>query len=176
MHSLKPRPSSLGHDDFLDAYGGIYETSAWVAEAVWPQAEAGALDSPGAMFSAMRAAVDAADDETRLALIKAHPDLAGRAAAAGALTGASKDEQSGAGLDRLTPQQATQFHALNHIYKAKFGFPFIIAVRGLDAAQILERFEARIENDAATEFAAAMTEIHTIAHLRLEAMCAEAKT
>lgn len=173
MQSLSPPPSSLDHDSFLKAYGGIYEHSDWVAEAVWPQAEAGALDSPGAMFSAMRATVDAADDDTKLALIKAHPDLAGKVASAGALTGASREEQSGAGLDRLTPEQATQFHALNHIYKAKFGFPFIIAVRGLDAAQILERFEARIENDAATEFATAMAEIHTIAHLRLEAMCGE---
>lgn len=173
MQSLTPQPSSLDYPGFLDAYGGIYEHSDWVAEAVWPQAEAAALDSPGAMFSAMRATVDAADDDTKLALIKAHPDLAGKVAQTGALTGASKKEQSGAGLDQLTPEQATQFHALNHIYKAKFSFPFIIAVRGLDAAQILDRFEARIENDAATEFATAMAEIHKIAHLRLEAMCAE---
>lgn len=174
MKLLSPRPSALDHDAFIAAYGGIYEESPRVAESVWPQAEAGALDSPGAMQAAMRASVEAADDNAKLALIRAHPDLSGRAALAARLSRASRQEQTQAGLDALTPAQAERFTHLNERYRDRFGFPFIIAVRGLSAEDILAQFEARLENTPEREFAAAIAEIHKIAQLRLDAMAADA--
>jgi len=172
MKRLSPQPSKLDHDAFIEAYGGIYEDSPWVAEAVWPQAEAGALDTPGAMQAAMRATVEAAGESAKAALIRAHPELAARAAASGELSGASKEEQSQAGLNALTPEQAARFETLNTHYKERFGFPFIIAVRRLSAEDILTRFEERVNNAPEREFTTAMTEIHKIAQLRLEAMAA----
>lgn len=157
---------SLDRDAFIARYGGIYEHSPWVAEAVWPPA---AFDT-GTLHAAMKAVVDGADEATQLALIRAHPDLAGRAAETGALTAASREEQIGAGLDRLDEARRTRLRTLNQAWKARFGFPFIIAVRGLDAGAVLAAMERRLGHDRATEFATALTEIHKIARLRLEAM------
>ena len=103
-------------------------------------------------------------------LVRAHPDLAGKAALAGALTADSTAEQAGAGLDRCSPEELAEFHALNTAYKEKFGFPFIVAVKGLTRHDILEQFRRRLENDAATELATAFEQIHKIARLRLEAL------
>lgn len=151
---------------FVARYGGVYEHSPWVAEAVWPPASR----DVGSLHAAMKAVVDAADEATKLALIRAHPDLAGRAAESGALTSASREEQTGAGLDRLDEARRARLRTLNQAYKAKFGFPFIIAVRGLDADAVLAAMERRLDHDRATEFATALAEIHKIARLRLEAM------
>lgn len=154
----------MTRDAFIARYGAIYEDSPWVAEAVW---EAGEFAD---IAAAMRAAVDAASEERRLALVRAHPDLAGRAALAGELTEASTAEQAGAGLDRCSPEELADFHALNAAYKEKFGFPFIVAVKGLTRHDILEQFRRRLENDAAVELVAAFEQIHKIARLRLEAL------
>lgn len=162
------RPSTLGEEQFLAVYGGIYEHSPWVAQAVW---DARPLpDTVDALHAAMKAAVDAAPRERRLALIRAHPDLAGRAAVAGALSTASTAEQAGAGLDRCSPDEFAAFQELNTAYKARFGFPFVIAVRGLDRGGILDTFRRRLANDADTEFDTAIEQIHTIARLRLDAL------
>ena len=162
------RPSTLGEEQFLAVYGGIYEHSPWVAQAVW---DARPLpDTVDALHAAMKAAVDAAPRERRLALIRAHPDLAGRAAVAGALSTASTAEQAGAGLDRCSPDEFAAFQELNTAYKARFGFPFVIAVRGLDRGGILDTFRRRPANDADTEFDTAIEQIHTIARLRLDAL------
>jgi len=170
--ALSDPPSRLSGAEFLARYGEIYESSPWVAEAVRAEAESGALDSVERLGAAMRAAVDGASHERKLALIQAHPDLAGRAAVAGALSPASSAEQTGAGLDRLSPEQYARFKTFNQRYKARFGFPFIIAVRGLDAAGILADFERRLDNDAETEFETAIAEIHKIAAGRLAGMAA----
>ena len=154
----------MRRDAFIARYGAIYEDSPWVAEAVW---EAGDL---GDIAAAMRAAVDTAPEAARMELARAHPDLAGRAALAGELTKASSAEQAGAGLDRCSPEELTEFHALNTAYKQKFGFPFIVAVTGLTRHDILEQFRRRLENDATTELATAFEQIHKIARLRLEAL------
>jgi len=169
-------PSSLSAEVFVERYGDIYENAAWVAEALCDEARTGALDSKEALQARMAAVVDAADHERKLALIRAHPDLAGRAAAAGALSPASRAEQSGAGLDRLTPEQAVAFKRLNQGYKAKFGFPFVISVRGLDAQELLEAFEQRLGNPPDTEFAMAIAEIHRIARHRLEAVSEDTRS
>ena len=162
------RPSTLSEEQFLAVYGGIYEHSPWVAQAVW---DARPLpDTVDALHAAMKAAVDAAPRERRLALIRAHPDLAGRAAVAGALSAASTAEQAGAGLDRCSPDEVAAFQELNTAYKARFGFPFVIAVRGLDRGDILDAFHRRLANDADTEFDTAIEQIHTIARLRLDAL------
>ena len=162
------RPSTLTEEQFLAVYGGIYEHSPWVAQAVW---DARPLpDAVDALHAAMKAVVDAAPRERRLALIRAHPDLAGRAAVAGALSAASTAEQAGAGLDRCSPDEVAAFRELNAAYKARFGFPFVIAVRGLDRGDILDAFRRRLANDADTEFDTAIEQIHTIARLRLDAL------
>ncbi|MDQ0464720.1 2-oxo-4-hydroxy-4-carboxy-5-ureidoimidazoline decarboxylase [Caulobacter ginsengisoli] len=145
--------------EFLAAYGAVYEASPWVAEAVWPPS--------GDLAAAMRAAVDSASYEQKLALIRAHPELAGRTAIAGEMAEASKREQSGAGLDRCTPEEFAQFQRLNGAYNARFGFPFIIAVKGLTRADILAAFRARLDNDPQTEFDTALEQIHRIAGFRL---------
>jgi OHCU decarboxylase len=113
-----------------------------------------------------------ADREKKLALVRAHPDLAGRAAIAGDLTHASRSEQSGAGLDRCTPEEYRRFQELNAAYKEKFGFPFILAVAGRTRQEILAAFEARIGNDPMTEFQTALEQINRIAVIRLERLAA----
>jgi OHCU decarboxylase len=157
------RPSSLSHAEFLAVFGPVYEASPWVAEGVWPAVEAGRLDEPAALAEALRAEVDAAPREMQLALIRAHPELAGRAR----MAEASAKEQSGAGLDQCSAEEFAAFQRLNGAYKARFGFPFIVAVKGLTRADILKAFEARLANDPATEFATAIAEIHRIAGFRL---------
>lgn len=146
--------------------GGIYEHSPWVAERALP--EIGDATDAGTIAGRMAAVVDSATRSEQLALIRAHPDLA--VCAAEPLTEASRGEQESAGLDRLTPGQFEAFSELNERYRAKFGFPFVIAVRGRSAGQILEEFRRRVDNDPDLEFATALAEIHRIARLRLDAL------
>lgn len=168
--SLASRPSALPKPVFVAAYGGIYEHSPWVAEGAWPEVEAGRAETPEAMAAVMAAVVDAAPRDQQLALIRAHPELAGRAAIAGEMAEASRREQSGAGLDQCSPEEFAAFQRLNADYNAKFGFPFIIAVKGLTRADILAAFERRLGNDPDAEFAEALRQIHRIAAFRLSAL------
>jgi len=156
-------PSSLSHAEFLARFGPVYEASPWVAEAVWPHAQAGALDAPQAMAAAMRAVVERAPRDARLALIRAHPKLASRTR----MADASVREQSGAGLDQCSAAEFEAFQRLNGAYDARFGHPFIVAVKGLSRADILAAFEGRLANDPETEFETAMAEIHKIAGFRI---------
>ncbi len=167
---LSPLPSALAHDDFVSAYGGIYEASRWIAEAVWPRAQAGDLDDLPKMQAAMRDVVERAGGEKQMVLVRAHPELASRVGVAAEMTEASKAEQRGAGLDQCSREEFAEFVTLNSRYYEKFGFPFIIAVKGLDRRAILSAFRQRIENDAESEFSAALEEIHRIAAIRLAAM------
>jgi OHCU decarboxylase len=155
-------------DAFVLRYGGVSEHSPWVAERVFPKA-AGVTD-PTRLAPLMAAEVDRASAAEKLALIRAHPDLAGRAALAGRLGEASSAEQASAGIDQCTPQEYERFQALNERYKEKFGFPFVMAVRGSNRHAILAGFDERLNNDRQAEFARAIAEIHKIARLRLEAM------
>ena len=161
------RPSALTREAFVGRFGPVYEASLWVAEAVWPAAARGELDDPEGLARAMREAVDAAPRAQRLALIRAHPQLA---VAGEAMAEASVREQSGAGLDRCSPDELAAFRDLNAAYLARFGFPFIIAVKGRSRADILAAFEERLENDPEAEFATAMAQIHRIAGFRLAAL------
>jgi 2-oxo-4-hydroxy-4-carboxy-5-ureidoimidazoline decarboxylase len=156
-------------NDFVKRYGGIYEHSPWVAE----QVEAllgGAVADADLLASLMADCVDNASAEKQLELIRAHPDLAGKAQLAGELTAASTVEQSSAGLDQCTAEEYEQFQSLNAAYRKKFDFPFIMAVRNSARSEILKAFASRIENDADEEFEIALMEIHKIAKLRLTAL------
>jgi OHCU decarboxylase len=169
MTQLSPPPSSLSRDEFLRAYGGVYESSPWVAEGASSRAHRGEVDDLGAMQTAMREIVDRAGREKQMALVRAHPELASRARVA-EMTAHSKAEQKGAGLDQCTPEEFAEFVSLNQRYNERFGFPFIIAVAGLDRQSILSAFRRRIDNEPEAEFAAAIEQIHRIAGLRLGAM------
>lgn len=157
------RPSPLSRAEFAARFGGVYEDSPWVAEAVWPRVEAGELDEREALAGAMRAVVDAASHERKLALIRAHPELASRAQ----MADASVREQAGAGLDQCSPEEFAAFQRLNAAYQARFGFPFIVAVKELTRQEILAALEARLENAPEAEFETAVAQIHRIAGLRL---------
>jgi 2-oxo-4-hydroxy-4-carboxy-5-ureidoimidazoline decarboxylase len=145
--------------------GDIYEHAPWVAQAVVGERPFATL---AALHAAMAAAVRAAPRDRRLELIRAHPDLAGKAARAGSLTAESKAEQASAGLDRLSEAEFAQFHRLNDAYREKFAIPFIICVRRHGKESILRQFERRLGNAPAAETETALAEIVRIAALRLD--------
>jgi 2-oxo-4-hydroxy-4-carboxy-5-ureidoimidazoline decarboxylase len=142
--------------------------SALFEHSLWVEARADARPSSGDRHADLMAVVHDATPEEQLALIRAHPELAGKAAVDGCLTEASAAEQASAGLDRLTPAEFDRFHTLNAAYAEKFGFPFIICVRLTDKAGILAAMERRLANDRDTEISAALDEIGEIVRLRLE--------
>lgn len=151
--------------EFVKIYGGIYEHSPWVAEEAYAQHDT--IRTVKELHTAMKAAVAAAPQEKQMALIRAHPELACKEADAKKLTEASTSEQKGAGLDACTPAEFAEFQKLNAAYREKFGFPFIIAVKGLDRQKILEAFRKRLENGVDDEFDEALEQIDRIAFFRL---------
>lgn len=159
------------HDEFVARFGDIYEHSAWVAEETFSDG----LDVADTELLAVLFAecVDNASRERRLALIRAHPDLAGRAAVAGELTEESTVEQSSAGIDQCSREEFASFQDLNDRYKIRFEFPFVMAVRDSNRQAIISAFDARLQNSPEEEFETAIEEIHKIARLRLEAMGTE---
>jgi 2-oxo-4-hydroxy-4-carboxy-5-ureidoimidazoline decarboxylase len=144
--------------------------SALFEHSPWVEARADARPSSGDRHADLMAVVHDASPEEQLALIRAHPELAGKAAVDGSLTQASATEQASAGLDRLTQPEFDRFHSLNAAYRAKFGFPFIICVRLTDKAGILAAMERRLANDRDTEIATALGQIGEIVRLRLESI------
>jgi OHCU decarboxylase len=164
---LKRPPGTLDRAQFVALYGRVYEHSPWIAETAWSAGLAPACDTVEGLHQALAEIVDAAPRERQLALLCAHPDLAGRLAVRGELTAESTSEQASAGLDKCTPVEFQRFTDLNDTYKRKFPFPFIMAVKGKARAEILDAFERRIRNDENTEFRTALVEVHKIALLRL---------
>jgi OHCU decarboxylase len=154
--------------EFIARYGGIYEHSPWVAEKAAQLVDDSA--DVDVIARVMADCVDNASRERRLALIQAHPDLAGKAAVAGELTNDSHTEQGSAGLDSCSAEEYARFKALNEAYRRKFGFPFVMAVRNKRRSEILDAFESRLENDYDEEFENALLEIHRIARMRLIAL------
>ena len=161
----------MSEQDFVSRYGGIYEHSAWVAEEAAPLID-DTVDIE-TLATVMADCVDNASSERQLALIRAHPDLAGMASIAGTLTADSTTEQASAGLNQCSPVEFARFQALNSGFWEKFGFPFVMAVRDKTLADILSAFEARLQNDYDEEFETALAEIHKIARLRFAAMEAD---
>ncbi|MCK5273265.1 MAG: 2-oxo-4-hydroxy-4-carboxy-5-ureidoimidazoline decarboxylase [Alphaproteobacteria bacterium] len=158
----------MTRQDFVERFGGVFEHSPWVAEGAW---DTGLNpDSAGELHARMCAVLRSATHERQLGVLNAHPDLAGRLALAGQLTADSTAEQASAGLDKCSRQEFEQLQALNDAYKAKFSFPFIMAVKGRTRAEIIQAFEERVNNDAETEFATALRQVERIALLRLDDM------
>lgn len=157
--------NAMGDRSFVEHFGDVAEHSPWVAEhalGIRP------FRDREAMITAFADAVGQARRDAQLELIRAHPDLAGKAAVGGDLTAESRDEQAGAGLDRLTREEFERFADLNGAYVEKFGFPFIFAVKGANKHMILAAFEQRLGNDADTEFATALDQITRIIRFRIE--------
>jgi 2-oxo-4-hydroxy-4-carboxy-5-ureidoimidazoline decarboxylase len=166
MHTLE-QINAMDADGFVDAFGGIYEHSPWVARKAEQSRPYATLEQ---LHAAMKGAVAAASESERLALIRSHPELLGKLAPMEKLTADSLGEQMSAGLDQCSPEELAQLKALNHAYREKFGFPFVVAVRGLTRSQIIERLGARAGNTQQQEFAACLAEIDKIANLRLQAL------
>jgi OHCU decarboxylase len=164
------RPSQMDRADFVARFGGIFEHSPWIAEQAWALELGPAHDSAAGLHNALARMFRSATEAERLGVLTAHPDLAGKLAAAKRLTAESTAEQASAGLDALTDAERARFTELNTAYVARHGFPFIIAVRDNTKASILAAFESRLNNDRATEFATACAQVERIARLRLEDM------
>ncbi|QFT58572.1 Uric acid degradation bifunctional protein [Sulfitobacter sp. THAF37] len=164
------RPSLMDRDSFVATYGGVFEHSGWIAERAHMLELGPAHDTPAGLHNALVRMFRSASEEERLGVLRAHPDLAGKLAAAKRLTAESTAEQASAGLDALTDAERARFEALNADYMSKHRFPFIIAVKDHDKAGILRAFEARLANDTDTEFTTACGQVERIARLRLEDM------
>jgi len=153
--------NAMGRREFVGALGDIFEHAPWIAEGAYP---ARPFASIAALHRAMLAVLDGAGRERLLAFLNGHPDLGGRVA-----TDASAREQAGAGLGALSPEEAVRLAEWNRLYRARFGFPFILCAARHDRASILAAFERRLAGDPAAEYATALAEIAAITALRLAA-------
>jgi OHCU decarboxylase len=167
-HKRIERPSQMTRERFVERFGGIFEHSAWIADRAWGLELGPAHDCAVGLHNALARMFRSASPEERLGVLKAHPDLAGKLAAAKRLTADSTAEQASAALDQLTDAERAEFQRLNAEYVAKHGFPFIIAVRDNTKASILAAFHARIGNETGTELATACAQVERIALLRLK--------
>lgn len=155
----------LPAEQFAGLLGGIFEHSPWVAEQVAGLRPFADIDS---LHRAMVERIVAAGPDAQLALIRAHPELAGKAAVRGELTPQSTSEQQGAGLDQCSPEQYSTLTSLNNAYREKFNFPFVLAVRGHDRQSILREFRRRLGLAPAQEFAECLEQIYKIGRFRLD--------
>ena len=162
IHAL----SDLSKADFVSSLEGIFEHSPWIAERTWSRRPFSDIE---ALHTAMLATLESADETEKLGLICAHPELAGKEAAEGTLTAASTSEQRGAGLDQCSKEELLQLQSLNAAYRERFGFPFVVAVKGLSRYQIMDRIQSRLNNDRKTELNTCLNEIGKIARFRLDA-------
>jgi 2-oxo-4-hydroxy-4-carboxy-5-ureidoimidazoline decarboxylase len=154
----------LDRDDFIATFADIAEHSPWVAARA---AEHRPFADRAALINAFQRGVRIANEAEQLTLLRAHPDLAGRAARAGHLTSDSEREQRGAGLDTLSDDEFERFHTLNEAYKSRFGIPFIYAVKGATKHDILQAFETRLGATQGEEFMTALTQVLRIIRFRL---------
>jgi OHCU decarboxylase len=157
--------NELDRAAFIERFGPLFEHSPWVAEDAWTDRPFADRDE---LFEALCAAMYSASQERQLALIRAHPDLAGKAAIEGSLTTSSKREQASAGLDRLTPDEYDQFTRTNTAYRERFDFPFVVCAREHTKESILRVAAERLEHTRDEEVRVALEEIAKIARLRLE--------
>jgi OHCU decarboxylase len=153
--------NAMDRETFVEKFGAIFEDAPWVASRAW---DSRAFTSRQALHQAMQQQVASAARSEQLALLQAHPDLGTRAR----MSAASTREQTGAGLDQLTPEEFAELHALNQAYRAKFGFPFLFAVKGSDKTTIMEALRRRLEADQEAELAEALAQVYRIAWWRLE--------
>lgn len=159
--------SAMGQGEFVACLANIFEHSPWIPGRAWAARPFASLD---ALHGTLLEVLAAATEKEQLGLIRAHPELAGKEAAAGTLTLASTGEQQGAGLDRCSAEELARLRRLNAAYRSRFGFPFVIAVKGLDRQHILAAMETRLAHAPDEEFRTALVEIAKIARFRLEAL------
>jgi OHCU decarboxylase len=157
--------NAMPQAEFTAALGGLFEHSPWVAEAAW---QARPFRDAADLHARMAAAMHDAPFPRTLALLRAHPELAGKAMVSKSLTADSTSEQTRSGLTQCTPEEFARLTELNSAYNRKFGWPFILAVRHLDRAAIIRAFAERLENDAAAEFSNNLKNIETITRWRLD--------
>ena len=162
------RPSELGKADFVAAFGPVFEHSPWIAERAWDRGIDRRHDSLRGLHRALGAVIREAGRDEQRSLLAAHPELAPGRAGTRDLTTHSRNEQRGAGLDGCGPDELAEFRRLNGAYRKKFGFPFIIAVKGLDRRQILDRFRSRVQNTPEEEYNEALEQVIRIGYFRLE--------
>ena len=151
-------------------FGGVFEHSAWIAEAVWDTGLTRRHDTAAGLHQSFREVIRQSGREEKLALLLAHPELAVGIASDEQLTKSSQREQRGAGLDRCSPDEFSEFRKLNAAYREKFGFPFIMAVKGFNRDDILESFRARLENTGDEEFQAAVEQVIRIGQFRIDSL------
>jgi len=163
VHSLQ-HLNALDEAGFTELLGGIYEHSPWVARRAWAQRP---FASRAQLQAAMAQVLDRASPEERMAVIRAHPELSGKAAVRSDLTADSRKEQAGAGLGQCTPEEFAQLQAGNRAYVERFGFPFIIAVKGLGRKEIIAALQRRCASSRDAEIAEALAQVQRIAALRL---------
>ena len=161
-------PSRMNRAIFMERFGDIFEHTPQLAQATHAAGLSSQHDNLEGLHAALSAALNRLPREGQIALIRAHPDLAGRVAFANELTADSKREQASAGLDQLTAEELQQFTSLNERYRTRFGFPFVMAIKGRTKPEIFAAFAARLQNDTDTEFVEALRQIAAIARLRLE--------
>ena len=161
-------PTKMDKQEFLSQFGGVFEHSAWIAEQAYKSELGPAHDTAVGIHSALARVFRSSTREQRLAVLKAHPDLAGKLAEAKRLTDDSTTEQASAGLDALTDADRARFTELNSTYTEKFGFPFILAVKGRTKTEILTNFQDRVSNEADVEFKEACRQVERIALMRLQ--------
>ena len=157
--------SNLDRDEFVTRFGSLFESSPHFAEAAWRKRPVRDFSH---LFRTFREAVYETSSERQIALIRAHPDLAGKAAVEGALTQESTREQASAGLDKLSPEEYKSFTCMNSAYKEKFGFPMVVCVREHTKESILKQVEARLKHSRDEEVETALAEISKIARLRMQ--------
>ena len=162
--------NALPQDEFVRLVGPVFEHSSWISEETWPRRPFANLT---ALHSALCGTVREAGEPKQLALIRAHPDLVGRAALAGTLTPTSSAEQASAGLNQLNPDEIVAFLKFNRAYRDRFGFPFIICARLNKKETILKAFPIRLQHSREQEITTALDEIYKIAYLRLKDIVAE---
>lgn len=156
--------NAMDNTQFVHVLGGVYEHSPWVAERVAAQRPFASAD---ALRAAMRQTVNNAGEAQQIKLVRAHPELAGKAAERGEMTAASTREQGGAGLNQLTPEELARLQSLNARYSEKFGFPFVMAVRGYDRQAIFDAMTKRLNNDRDTELRNSLEQINRVVSFRL---------
>ena len=164
------RPNHMDKTEFMVTFGGVFEHSPWIAEAVWDTGLTGRHDTAAGLHQSFREVIRQSGREEKLALLLAHPELAVGIASDEQLTESSQREQRGAGLDRCSPDEFSEFRKLNAAYREKFGFPFIMAVKGFNRDDILESFRARLENTGDEEFQAAVEQVIRIGQFRIDSL------
>jgi OHCU decarboxylase len=162
------QPGEMDRDTFVARFGGVFEHSPWIAEAAFDAGLGPDEHSVVGLHRAMCRVFRSAGRERQMAVVLAHPDLAGRLARAGGLTADSRNEQRSAGLDGCSDEELARFQELNTAYRERFGFPFIMAVKGRSRDEILGEFERRLRLDPEAELATAVDQIERIARLRLD--------